>query len=626
MRLTAAVALALFSVATAGAASAKPAQTKQQASAKQEAPQSKPQAPADALSQHVKILASDEFEGRAPGTKGEEKTVAYIADQMKKAGLQPGGPNGSWFQDVPFVETRADPTATLEVTTTRDTVRFQPRRDFVLWTMRSTPPTSLANSPLVFVGYGISAPERQWDDYARVDVRGKTVVILVNDPGSADPNLFDGNAMTYYGRWTYKFEEAARHGAAGALLIHETRTASYPWSVVVSSWAGAHLDLPPEADSDPRLAVEGWITTGMAQQLFRIAGQDFDALKAAAAKPGFRARPLDARVGIDLKPQLRSFTSKNVVGILRGSERSDEALLYTAHWDHFGVGKEGEIYHGALDNASGVAGLLSLAERFAHEKQKPRRSIIFLAVTGEEYNLLGSAWYARHPVIPLGTTVANVNMDVLASIGPTRDVVVTGAGKVPELETLLAKYAVAQDRHVEPDAHPESGGFFRSDQFNFAKAGVPVLAARSGFDSREHGRAWGETQRRDYTANRYHQPSDAWSPDIDWRGAVQDLDLYYQVGRELADGKAWPRWSERAEFARERNETEALRNPAEAKRIETKSPDVKAPEPKALELKSPERKAPEAKAPEHSVPEEKPPESKPPAATKPAVPNSPQPD
>ncbi|MDB5365698.1 MAG: putative Aminopeptidase family [Rhodospirillales bacterium] len=514
----------------------------------------------ETLSRHVKALASDEFEGRAPGTPGEAKATAYIADQMKKAGLQPGGPNGSWFQDVPFVETRIDGSARLEVTTTRDTAWFEPRRDFVLWTMRPTPPSSVVDSPLVFVGYGITAPERGWDDFARVDIRGKTIVMLVNDPGSADPRLFDGNAMTYYGRWTYKFEEAARRGAVGALLVHDTKAASYPWNVVVTSWTGPRLDIKQEGGPDARPAVEGWITTGMAQQLFRLAGQDFESSKAAAAKPGFRAVALDARVSIDLKAQSRSFMSKNVVGLVRGSERSDETLLYTAHWDHFGKGKDGEVYHGALDNASGVAGLIGLGERFAHDKTKPKRNVLFLAVTGEEYGLLGSAWYAAHPLHPIATTVANLNMDVLASIGPTSDVVVTGAGKVPDLETLLAKHAARQERHVDPDAHPEAGGFFRSDQFNLAKVGVPVLAARGGYDSREHGREWGEAQRLDFTMNRYHRPADAWSADMDWRGAVQDLDLYYSIGRELADGKSWPQWSEHAEFARIRTESDAQRH------------------------------------------------------------------
>ncbi|GIL38710.1 M28 family metallopeptidase [Roseiterribacter gracilis] len=623
MRILVAVAFALLSAATAGAAQKKPAPPKQEP-----APQVKLQAPADVLSQHVKILASDEFEGRAPGTPGEEKTVAYIAEQMKKAGLQPAGTNGGWYQEVPFVETRADQTAAMEVSTTRDTAKFQPRRDFIAWTKRTTGPTALLNAPLVFVGYGISAPERNWDDYARVDVRGKIVVVLVNDPGSADPKLFDGNAMTYYGRWTYKLEEAQRRGAAGALIVHETRAASYPWSVVVSSWGGAHLDIPQETSGATPMFAEGWITTGMAQQLFRLAGQDFDSRKAAAAQPGFRAVPLDARASIDLKPQTRSFTSRNVVGIVRGTERPDEALVYTAHWDHLGIGKENEIYHGALDNASGVAGLLSLAERFAHEKQKPKRSLIFLAVTGEESNLLGSAWYARHPVKPLATTVANLNMDVLGAIGPTRDIVVSGAGKVPDLETLLAKFAATQDRHVEGDAHPETGGFFRSDQFSFAKAGVPVLNARGGFDSREHGRAWGEEKRRDYTANRYHQPSDAWSADIDWRGAVQDLDLYYAIGNELADGKAWPRWSERAEFARIRSESDAQRG--------IKPPEVKQPEAApSIEPKRPEIGAPTVRPfPNRTLPPEmmKPPEAKPaeskppePSVAKPAVPNSPLP-
>jgi Zn-dependent M28 family amino/carboxypeptidase len=505
----------------------------------------------------VKVLASDEFEGRAPGTPGEAKATAYIAEQMKKAGLKPAGPNGSWFQDVPFVETRVDGSARFEVAAASGRASFEPRKDFVLWSMR--PDSVLADSPLIFVGYGITAPERDWDDFAGIDVRGKTIVVLVNDPGSADPTLFDGKAMTYYGRWTYKLEEAARRGAAGALVVHDTETASYPWSVVVTSWTGPRLDIAQDGNGATHPAVEGWITTDMARSMFKLAGHDFDVARAAAATRGFKPFELGARAGIDLKARSRTFLSRNVAGILPGTDHAGETLLYTAHWDHFGTGKEGEIFHGALDNASGVAGLLGLAERFAHDKHRPRRSVLFVAVTGEEYGLLGSAWYAAHPLRPLATTVADINMDVLSANGPTRDVVVTGQGKVPDLEAMLGLHASNQARYVEADPHPETGGFFRSDQFNLAKVGVPVLAARGGVDNREHGREWGEAQRRDYVMTRYHRPADAWSADTDWRGAIQDLDLYYSIGRDLVDRPVWPRWSPSAEFARARSVSEILR-------------------------------------------------------------------
>jgi Zn-dependent M28 family amino/carboxypeptidase len=508
------------------------------------------------LKRDTEILSSDEFEGREPGTAGEEKTIRYLADRMAKIGLKPGV-NGSWFQDVPLVTITADAEeADLRV----GNMVYEYGDDVVLWTKRQQPSVSLNNSDLVFVGYGINAPERNWNDYAGLDVKGKTVIILVNDPdwqNKPGEGAFGGRDMTYYGRWTYKYEEAARQGAAGAIIIHETEPAAYGWGTVTSSWTGPQIDMDRANKGMDRVAVEGWITKDAATKLFASAGQDLSKLAEAAKQPGFKAAPLKAQASASFTNEIRRYGSKNVIGLLPGTTRPNEYVLYMAHWDHLGrcpADKSGDdICNGALDNATGTAGLLALAD--AHVKAgAPDRSVAFLAVTAEESGLLGSEYYAQNPVFPLAQTVGGINMDGLNIIGPTNDVVVIGAGK-SQLEEYLKRYAARQNRVIVPEPTPEKGFFYRSDHFSLAKQGVPMLYADSGNDVIGKGKEWGQAQADDYTANRYHLPSDEYDPNWDWGGAVQDLRLYYAIGRELADGAAWPNWYPTAEFRAARDKS-----------------------------------------------------------------------
>ena len=508
---------------------------------------------------HVEILASDAFEGRGPGTPGGEKTVEYIRDQMQRIGLQPGNA-GEWFQTVPMVETTADDGTSIELT-----VDGKPRTlafgdDMVVNTRTGKEHVGIDGSELVFVGYGVDAPEQGWNDYAGVDVAGKTVVMLVNDPGfhAGDESLFEGKRMTYYGRWTYKFEEAARKGAAAALIIHDTPGASYGWDVVRNSWSGAQYDLPADSDPAPRLPAQGWITGEAAEQLFADAGLDLDELRAAANERGFQAVPLDATLSLELDSTITRKSSRNVVGLLPGGTRPDEALIYMAHWDHLGKHEvpEGEdgIYNGAVDNATGVAGILEIAEAFASQPQPPERSIVFLAVTLEESGLLGSQYYVAHPSIPLDRTVAVFNVDAMSVSGRSRDITVVGMGS-SELEDLLKPVADRQGRVMHAEAHPEAGGYFRSDHFNFAKAGVPALYMDGGEDLREGGKTAGAAAAKDYGNNRYHAPADEYDP-ATWKldGAIEDLQAVYAVGRALADGEQWPNWYEGNPFKARRDE------------------------------------------------------------------------
>jgi Zn-dependent M28 family amino/carboxypeptidase len=512
--------------------------------------------------EHIAALASDDFEGRKPGTSGEEKTVEYIRRQFAEAGLKPGH-GTTFFQSVPLVEITAAPdtTLTLERAGTKRELKYA--QDMVVWTKRVVSQSSIDNSPLVFVGYGIVAPEYDWNDYAAADIKGKTAVILVNDPGFAtgDPKLFRGREMTYHGRWTYKFEEAARQGAAGAFIIHETEPAAYGWNVVTTSWTGPQLDMASSEANAGRVAIEGWIRSEAAGTLFELGGQDFAALKAAAAQRGFKAVPLDVRASVSVRNAIRRSNSANVIGILPGSKRPDEYLIYTAHWDHFGrlQGKTGDaIMNGAIDNATGVAGIITLARAFAHAAERPQRSIVFLAVTGEESGLLGSAYYADNPLYPLARTAAVINLDALYAGGPVRDIVVVGAGN-SELEDDLRKVAKQQDRVLAPEPTPEKGFYYRSDHFNFAKKGVPALYTKLGTDDREHGRAYGEQQQQDYIAKRYHQPSDEYSKDLDLSGSFQDLELLYRVGERVAGEKSWPEWYKNSEFRAVREQSDGER-------------------------------------------------------------------
>jgi Zn-dependent M28 family amino/carboxypeptidase len=521
------------------------------------------------FAQHVKTLSSDAFEGRGPGTPGEDKTVAYIQAQMQRIGLQPGN-HGQWFQTVPMVETTADPGTTLAIDVGGKPHVLRFGDDMVVGTRTGQPEVKIDASKLVFVGYGVDAPEQQWNDYAGIDVKGKTVVMLVNDPGfhANDASLFEGKRMTYYGRWTYKFEEAARKGAAAALIIHDTAGASYGWDVVRSSWSGTQYDLPAASDPAPRLPAQGWITGEAANALFADAGLDLEKLRAAANKRGFKPVPMDATLSLDLKSTIAGKSSRNVVGLLPGSTHPDEAVLYMAHWDHLGKhdGEAGDnIYNGAVDNATGVAGILEVAEAFAHQQPKPERSLLFVAVTLEESGLLGSQYYVAHPAIPLDKTVAVFNIDAMGVYGRTRDITVVGMGS-SQLEDLLKPVAAAQGRTLHAESHPEAGGYFRSDHFNFAKAGVPALYIDGGEDLIDGGKAAGEAAAKDYGDHRYHSPADEYDA-APWKldGTMQDLAAVHDVGRTLAGSRQWPNWYDGNPFKAARDQALAGKASAPAK-------------------------------------------------------------
>lgn len=511
----------------------------------------------------VRTLASDEFAGRAPGTPGAEKTVEYIRAQFERIGLQPGN-NGSWYQDVPMVETTADANTVMTITSggKEHALKFGP--DMVMGTRTGQPEVKVDNSQLVFVGYGVDAPERNWNDYAGVDVKGKTVVMFVNDPGfrSDDPNLFDGKRMTYYGRWTYKFEEAARKGAAAAIIIHDTEGASYGWDVVENSWSGAQFDLKPADDPAPRLPAQGWITNDHARSILADAGHDLDRLREAAGKPGFRAVELDAHMSMDLKSTTAEKSSRNVVGILPGSETPDEAVVYMGHWDHLGTHEGGEIYNGAIDNATGVAGIIEIAGQMATDAQRPKRSVVFLAVTLEESGLLGSQYYVAHPAVPLKNTVAVINLDAMPMIGPANNMTVIGKGS-SELEDILAEVVKPMNRTLELESSPQAGFYFRSDHFNFAKAGVPALYAKGGNDLVDGGREAGDAALAEYNQVRYHKPEDTFNPNWNFDGVIADLQALYQVGTRVANEGQWPNWYEGNPFRAAREKLMAERAAAQ---------------------------------------------------------------
>lgn len=507
-----------------------------------------PEISAEDFRAHVEVLASDEFAGRAPGSVGETRTVAYLVEQLKRLGLKPG--NGeAYTQDVPMVETKADFEASrLSLATPKRSLAPALGPEAVVGTRSGQASVTIEDSELVFVGYGVNAPELGWNDYEGLDVKGKTVVMLINDPGFhvGDETLFGGRRMTYYGRWTYKYEEAARQGAAAALIIHDDAGAAYPWEVVQNSWGGPQFDLPPSEDPEPRLPAQGWINDATARALFADAGLDFEALRAAASRPGFRAVPLEARLSLTLESSTRSGTSQNVVAVLPGSTRPDEAIVYLAHWDHLGRNFSGlgdRIFNGAVDNATGVAGVLEIAELFTTLKTPPERSVVFLFVTLEESGLLGSKYYAAHPLVPLEKTVAAINLDAMSVIGPTRDLVVIGLGN-SELDDLARRFADTQGRVLVEESAPQNGYFFRSDHFNFAKAGVPALYAKGGVDHVEKGSEYGLAWQAEYVANRYHKVGDNFDPAWDLRGVVQDLQLLFAVGHTLATSEAWPNYVE----------------------------------------------------------------------------------
>ncbi len=504
------------------------------------------------FAERLKKLSSDEFEGREPGTLGERLTTAYLKDQFERIGLKPGN-NGSWFQSVPYVETTLQNTdLTLDVAVGGGNETFAYKTDMVVGNLSAKPEVTLKGSELVFVGYGVNAPEQNWNDYAGLDAKGKTVVVLVNDPGfgNDDAELFKGRAMTYYGRWTYKLEEAARQGAAAALIVHETEGAGYGWGVIENSWSGPQFDLPTSEDPAPRLDVAGWISKASAERLFGKAGLDFGALRKSADVRGFKPQPLGAKLSVTLRSTIKSGVSDNVVALLPGSGKPDEAIVYSAHWDHLGkdTTRSGDqIYNGAVDNATGVAGLVVIAEAFAKQNPPPQRSVMFVAVTLEESGLLGSRYYATHPPIPMEKTVANINMDALNLVPTSRNFAVMGFGQ-SELDTYLKDAAATQGRVIAAEETPEKGFFFRSDHFNFARKGVPALYAKGGVDLFEGGEAAGRAAFDDYGKNRYHQVGDEYRDGMPLDGATADLEVMYKVGSKLAGETSWPQWSADSEF------------------------------------------------------------------------------
>ena len=511
--------------------------------------------------ENIKVLSSDEYEGRAPASRGETLSTGYIEEQFKKAGVKPGNPDGSYAQKVPLVGITAAPTAELTFTTAtsgqRQTLRYA--EDFVAWTKRMQSEITV-DAGVVFVGYGVVAPEYRWDDFKGVDVKGKVIVVLINDPPVPDPNdpsklderTFKGRAMTYYGRWTYKFEEAAAKGALACLIVHQTGPAGYPWGVVRSSNTGELFSLVAADRGMSRCAAEGWLTYDKAKALFTLAGKDFDALEKAAATREFQPVDLNVKASLVLHNTIRNIDSRNVVGKVVGSDPRlrDNYVIYTAHWDHLGIGPEvngDKIYHGAVDNASGVAGLLELSDVYAHLQPHPRRSVLFLAVTAEEKGLLGSQYYAEHPLYPLSKTVAEINMDGMNVLGPTRDIEIIGLGQ-STLDDLVSAVAAEQGRTVKPDAEPEKGFYFRSDHFSFAKQGVPALDLNSGVDFIGKPDGWGLQMRHKYTTEDYHKPSDQIKPYWDLSGAVEDLTLLGEVGYSVANADAVPVWKAGSEF------------------------------------------------------------------------------
>jgi Zn-dependent M28 family amino/carboxypeptidase len=509
---------------------------------------------------HIKTLSSDAFEGRGPGTPGEDKTVAYLVDTFKAMGLKPGNPDGTYVQDVPLIGFRAKSTSgSIQVGPT--TIDLKTSDDWVAVSRKfANDSVSVEGSDVVFVGYGVVAPEYGWDDYKGVDVRGKTLIMLVNDPavpdpahpGELDPNMFKGRAMTYYGRWTYKYEIASKKGAAAALIIHETAPAGYPYSVVIGSWGRENVDIPSPDGNASRVAVEGWLSLEKATTLLKAAGQDFDALKKAAASKDFHPVSLGAKAKFEVKNVTRPIKSKNVVAKVEGSDPKlkDEFVIYTAHWDHLGRDttlKGDQIFNGAADNASGVAAILEIARGFSHLKTAPKRSILFLAVTAEEHGLLGAKYYAAHPLYPLTKTLADINMDVINLWGRTKDIVSVGLGNTT-LDEVLASAAAAKERVVTPDAEPEKGMFYRSDHFEFAKQGVPALNVKSGMSYLGKPADYGKTKRDEYTRNDYHKVSDEVKADWDLSGAMEDLRMVFEVGYRIAEGDRFPEWKPGTEF------------------------------------------------------------------------------
>lgn len=538
-----ALAAALTAAGQSAPKSSKPAQEKV------------PQAALDSISgdrmlQNIKTLSSDQFGGRGPGSQGEELTVKFLEDQFRSIGLQPGNPDGTYIQKVPMVGITPDPGMKLEFSSNK-IPQPQWEKDYVAWTKRVVPSSSI-DAPMVFVGYGVQAPEYKWDDFKGVDVKGKVIVVLINDPPVPDPNVFGGKAMTYYGRWTYKYEKAAEKGAAGCLIIHQTDRAGYPWEVVRDSWGAEQFDLKNPNKNMNRVAIEGWITHDLANEIFKAAGKDLSSLEKLAATRDFKPVDLGITAKLTVHNKLREIDSRNVIAKLPGSDPKlkDSYVIYTAHWDHFGIGPAvngDKIYHGAVDNASGVAALLEMARAYKALPTPPKRTMLFMSVTGEEQGLLGSRYYAEHPLYPDAKTMLDINMDGMNVLGKTKDIVEVGRGQ-SNVDTLVDRLAREQGRVVKSDPEPEKGFYYRSDHFSFAKVGVPAFDPDAGTDYIGKPAGWGMKMRDDYTANRYHKPADKVMPDWNLSGAVQDAQLFFEVGYRVAQGEFTPEWSPKSEF------------------------------------------------------------------------------
>jgi Zn-dependent M28 family amino/carboxypeptidase len=527
------------------------------------------------LSDIDKTISSDAFQGRGTASEIEPTVINYIADQFKAAGVEPGGDvvdgKRSWFQAVPLLESNIVGTPQISIDENGTVVPLQQGPEIAaIPPLNGAKRIDIANAPLVFVGYGVSAPERNWDDFKSEDVRGKILVELINDPdfeaapGEPVAGKFGGKAMTYYGRWTYKYEEAARRGAAGVIIIHETAPASYPWAVVQNSNTGNQFDIVRDNPAAEHTQFESWIQRPLAVQLFQRAGLDFEHEKVAARSPAFHPIPLKATLSARYAANAGVITSHNVVGLLPGRRYPDETIIYTAHWDHLGIGKPDAtgdtIYNGAVDNGTGISALIEQARAFAHEA-RPDRSVVFLAVTGEEKGLLGSKYYAAHPLYPIGKTVADLNVDAWIPMGPAKNFTISGNARLDLLDDLIAE-GKREGLYFSPDPHPEAGHFYRSDHFSFAKVGMPAISIGEGDDLVKGGVVRGEAIETDYTAHHYHQPSDQWSPNWDWSGVAEDSWLVHQVGLRLANSREWPNWSPDSEFRAARDRSEAERSNA----------------------------------------------------------------